>query len=1050
MSGSINFYKNFDADSSSNQERFQAELTRMLHGYTVTCISSDQNKFRLKITDSSGATVTRRELLQRLAAKLQKLKAISLHTDSDHVLQQPHVEVLSQIHDLKNLLNYITESSSEKLKGVKKAGVIALRAFGWIFKAPFAVIKAGVKQGKAVDRKIVETWRKRSSQYGPEVMKKAKLLHQAIASKNPDMTLQSVYEEHVEGSSVKSQVDEILKEKNSALKAVFRAIANLFRSTKKGGKSNKVLKQLLIQNRIHDAHFLIRKGIFSNVSLSVLHCVQDLDFSAEEKRALLRSLFHASPDIRSADRIIDVLRASGQEEDLAFAKSLVEELISSSQGEQTESLLLRAGMFAAKLGDEQLLQAAFNIDSTSQPLSEENRQLFLSLKDERGRTLLHYAAQGNNGFFVHLVAKTMREKGINNPFLVKDRYGDMPIYMMSRFLAHQLDELYGIDGNHKGSFSRAVDYCQKIKAYALAVGRASKMQGLWSAALGPLKTLVLKPIPESFAKKTVASRLNVDPIADAIAAKDFSFVEKAVTKFLRRWWRQDLSLQQYENRENKIAPGGINQLNALKRRKKQELLPLAQRFAIALKRRDVRALVDVVRWLPKDFTISNKMVDRLNQIFFYPTIETTERRTIKKEDSKNLILKEVVARIKDPKVLENLMDGQLHIGNHQWVKERVERLKDAQQRKMLSDTERQVLVLMSVKLGRVDILQDFLSSAEQGQEAIPWFEWQNKNGDTLLHLAAASEDVKTVLFVAENMANALQKSLGGKIDYRVKQSQQSLFSLSGLLARISGKRTVRDNVFNIQNGQGEKISDIISANFAHQLDRALGLNPSAIYSFSFMVGLREERIALNTIIGEEFNESVNLAMSFALSQSSALLVKGAALVATAKAGPFVGALVGFIVRLTVSLGVAAIASTVLRVLLQKKTGDMLADLEMLSRGYDNEIQQLGMDSKEVHQRLATASQQLTSNLENHYKEIHDRFCDLVKKMQIPSEVSQESREKMEAFIGLMTETFVTTGDMDEAINAMARALARLDLSVKDKQRLVEAVQQAFRFEHLLA
>lgn len=965
-----------------------------------------------------------KELLSALAIKIHEIEKDFERT---LVANQPlPVQKIERLQNAKDIYEYVSTCGKDEERNIDRVKRKVMSCILAIVKAPSKLahhIYVGLSH---LNHKTLEKWRKFRGE-DKEILAANSELRGALSSTDPSApsfeTLYSKQKEKLQAHLGPTQVrglDQLLKRKNGAINQLISSIKNFFRKEKKEIQSNSLLKEAFINKKIEDANFIIKNKLYSRITTSLLADFTSVPYLSEpDKREILTNFFHTAPEGRSLARLTEFLVGSGRRD---LAVDLIRgELEKFNQNPPNNDMerVNACRLMAAQLGDNALIEEAFGID-----LNQDNVQLpkELLLVDSKGKTLLHYACQSDNGKFVKIVADSLeRQYGMKNPFFVPDKQGNLAAHNIKPSLAHQLDITYGLNGNEKGSFSSMAFFMAKLDnrlSRGLIVDSifSGKFFGVSDASSIAFKSDIVGPT------LLVANA----PALGGMAAEAGLFygLQKMVDWVRKKIYASQLTLSLYEHRnEPRVIPEKVTL---------DPSLTYNQQLNKLLKKRDVEGVVEALSRMPPDYKISTSIVKLANEVRYFPPVNVRGNDV----DSRELIMDRLFLKCTHPDQLEKMLDVQMINGGKDWVEKKLANIEGP-----ISQNQRMALMAMAIKLGRKNIVEKAASKIPKEM----WVSWQNSDGDTLLHLACRSRDVETILTVAKKMSDSISNRQ--EVTYDIEKSKQSLLSLSGMAARYTGKRSFSENIFNIQNGSGERVQDLIPRNLANQLDDALDLDPAATGSFSHLIRLRERESPWTLAAGL----SVALPTRVLLGIYLANLTSGVAYAAYV-AGAAYGGVVGFLSAAATefTLGIVlAVSGAFIQYLGGKKVGQALSCFENSHRGYDNTVAQLGRVPKEVRQRIADAmamspvqQEALIARLNPVLNKLLEEVIQEAKIIPIFNRV--EEQEKLDHMVGRMRSVFDQKRKMPDIIRKFISLMRQVDFSEDQRKKLAEMMQAKFQ------
>ncbi len=1092
---------------------FLYKLEKILSKEAKVFVSSDKKGQQYTFTTKvflDDKLLNKNELLNTLKfhlAKAQADVADALGEASSHH-HSPHVEQLNQkVIDLLATISLIAGTKDKEPRGwrsgISKIGAVAAAAlFGLIKGARYIQhhLLTINQEALALTRRI--------EGMASEVLQANRALRQALKSKDPDApSFTALYRQYQKQPELLAKLKPLLVKKNTLLEAAFEALKNLFRGKKnKKLHYNNLLKSSLVHQKFADTNFIIKNGLYAEVTDDLLQAFSDISYASEaDKREILTNLFHTAPDANGRERIIDYLVNSGRHtfakeligQDLAKCKEEIFQLktdpfrreslkiIENDLQDQSEALkkLLHnerapknpdklalasyirtlemkydsCRALAVRMGDSALLTQAFGFELEKLNL-DDNKHLpklpldLLQGKNLQTKTLLHYAAKGNNAKLIQLVALcTENQLGIKNAFMVKDQAGDIPAHSIELKMAHQLDALYNLDGNKMGSFSSMAFYLKKTQLNVSSILRiTSEIVGKAFGAAASTASIIFPP---NFDVVTRAIAVNAPAYGGMGAGIGASLaIQKLATSISKLCYGIQLNLSQYEAKRQKQTSPFIVKAETkreLFQKKVIDVIHSNNRKAViktlnqAVKRRDAEAMLSLMYSLPDSWKPSATFIKAVNEMRYFP------------HDYRDHIMDMLFERCDVPDLIEKMMDAQIQYGGIEWVKNKVKELNSPiyNSSENIVYVHKKPLIMMAAKLGMKNVLEtiDFPDDV---------LEWQNRNGETLLHLAAQSNDVPTIALVAQKMQQRLieVKPDNQAMQYQVARSKQTALTLkeglstTGLAAQITGKKLLNGiDVFNLQNGHGKAVQDIISRDLMNRLDDYLLMPANEAGSMSDIGKLRAGEVAAEWVKDIGLVLPAKTALNFALANSLKLAVTSTFVTTSATHGIISGFFAAWSVEFATKLSLMIVGFGI-ELLMNWQAGALLYDIENAHRGYDNTITQLGATSKEVWRRFKYANdidRKKEAELRKRLNRILALIMDDVLKEVRKQAIFKES-EALQYLQKDMADCFSYNRSMPEILLKIAEIQKQAGFSEEQNKALANIIMQKFQPTNILA
>jgi len=908
----------FTTSTPEDQREIGARLGTLFKGEIDVAVSSKGFVFRrIGIKE----TLKCADLTNALAAKIRNI----VH---DLEQGQPSAEKLKELTEAKALLSKVVQlgsdvEASDRPSKIKRSMVKGVtKALTEVFDAKKKVVKGASKLASTVDKYLLDEHQKRKGE-SPAVMKANSSLRLSLESNDPyGDSFEALYTRYqtMYLSETRKEIDSLLIKKNRALDLCFSYMVNLFKGNKgEEIHSNSLLKSALENRKIEDANFIISKHLYKGITRALLDKFSAIPWMSEgDKENMLRNMFQSAlnvypQDTKGAEILLDYLFSG---ERVEFAKNLIVDVLDNTEASSEAKHLCR--LAAARNGDPELIKEAFN------PTVLESYKDWTDSKS--GKTLLHYACKSNNGEFVKQVADMMGSDKLRDVFLQPDKDGELPAYSMTLSLANQLDSLYRLDGNQSGSFCSFAWYCAKVnKAVNIGVIGSTILTSRIIGNAAATAAQIYIPAGSIFLE-TVGMHVPNDAsiISGAIAA--FLLRKPVIRLALKTMWKTQLSLKQLDSPQLKTKSDPVTSMDDFKK---------------AIKQKDVVRIADYIKNSPAEFKLSKKMMNSLVNIRFFPEKDNGI-------DYRKILMDKVFVDCDNPDLLEKFMDKQLESNGRDWVDSKLESIVQ-----VVEEPQKKALFMMAVKMGRNDIIEKI--AVNMTPES--WLGWQNRDGETLLHLACYSKDPATILYVAARMNEQMQ--LNQETVQPIERSKQNIFSWSGislvgLVTIIRGKRTFNNNVFSIQNGHGVKVQDLISRDVANSLDEILQLDPENPGSFSFLLLLKGAQESWQLTSQTMLAVPVMNVMNFLVADVMQLAIAGTFTAVLHSGGPGPAFIAATLVEFALNNSLLLVALGITHVL-GKQTGDAISNFENMTRRYDNTLTQLGNNPLEASERFSTAT-----------------------------------------------------------------------------------------------
>lgn len=293
---------------------------------------------------------------------------------------------------------------------------------------------------------------------------------------------------------------------------------------------------------------IINNGSYKDVSSVLVKLVAETGYfpSQKVKEKFFRKISNRANPKNFEKLIYDL--ANRSKEDLSLAKNIIFNKINGSNNIEDLPKLKRISLMAAEFGDIKLLDAALA------KLKEHGFTSLLSIEDEKGSNLMHYATRnGDNAKMIyHIEPRLSQEfklsnqdkkddyllgikirKSAKNIFEISNKDQMKPKYTLRKETANELDKLYGIDITKQRGFSAYVseDFRKKNRDHhgvkAGVVVGMTFLTGVIAVAIPPIITMASR-----FAQSIGAHGLYELPISGAIEAAStivaLEFTEKYI------------------------------------------------------------------------------------------------------------------------------------------------------------------------------------------------------------------------------------------------------------------------------------------------------------------------------------------------------------------------------------------------------------------------------------------------------------------------------------------------------------------------------------------
>lgn len=315
-------------------------------------------------------------------------------------------------------------------------------------------------------------------------------LRQALTSLDPNVSFQKLYQ----AQENKPAVKETLKKNNCLLKSIARFFKNKFsyryhwEDKQPELKGNSLLVLALKNRKLEDAKFIIKEGIFNNVSKNVLKAYESISvLTEEEKLEIFQLLSENAQRKEDLEVLVDYLKKSGRE---AFSKQLVEKGLTHFHTD----IQLRCKMLATSFGDLQLFEKAFGIKLSEEiikdkaKLNEVIRNFYknnFEQFDQIQEFIMHDACKSDNPLIVQFLSQAVY---VYNMRQEKSLRGLIDNMRRGILFGETIDDL---DYFGKTIQRRLPDF--GLKAFSKAIDKYKKTNGLDTDS----QDLIIKTLEEA-------------------------------------------------------------------------------------------------------------------------------------------------------------------------------------------------------------------------------------------------------------------------------------------------------------------------------------------------------------------------------------------------------------------------------------------------------------------------------------------------------------------------------------------------------------------------
>lgn len=416
-----------------------------------------------------------------------------------------------------------------------------------------------------------------------------------------------------------------------------------------------------------------------------------------------------------------------------------------------------------------------------------------------------------------------------DPFKMRDLQGVKPLHLMQISLANKVDDLYGINGNLKGSLSNAVGYYHMIaRHYAVKQQFIGSLSGKYGGSVAATILLEANPGMSQIGVFFASNSLLMGALLMGFLATR-CLVRAARSRISARMLGVDKTLSLYAGEPSRITR--IKEVD-------YKGLTNQQALKLALKKRDLGEILSRVD--KEDIEVSHSLVKELRDVHtFYHN----------GKDRRAEVLTKLALKCPNKAVAHRLLDEQLLAGHHEQVGAAIQEIlrqlptenqftaKSSQtlqfHRKQMHDIAAACL-LTAAKIGS-------LPSDEYSTDQVSFIEkvikqvkakigsgflltvTHPRNGNTLLHEVCLSRDVKAFTILADELVAGTE---GHQIEYVRKRG--------GVLSLVSENKTTltHQNVFDTPNKDGLRIYDFMDRTFARQLDQVYRFTANATGGFN--------------------------------------------------------------------------------------------------------------------------------------------------------------------------------------------------------------------------
>lgn len=627
-----------------------------------------------------------------------------------------------------------------------------------------------------------------------------------------------------------------------------------------------------------------------------------------------------------------------------------------------------------------------------------------------------------------------------NPYLVRDKSGRKPIEGMSMSLANQLDDLNGLDGNQKGSFTNSVAYLAVRYRMPPTVleGKGGylgfSVAGKFGGALASTALMGALPIDgmQDGMLKTAAEEAAINVPMFGGAGLGFAFKHGLYQTLKNKWdvWSRGLSLSLDQHptlrktevsiespkphTDYKTGIGGLAQ--AMKDRN-----PGAIKYKInALKavspppkisERQANELINILRDSAPHFKNEN---DREELLRYMMNVCTTKDQFEKIFETEMKRGGKGIETAK--KLIREFVNGEIPAFPTSAGKENPE------------ENCYKACIIAAVKMGDVNLFQELLPdtprhvvynedhkqmrNCEQvakdrqvmAQAIDPkelWLGLQDRKAtETLEHMAMASGNPHMLIEVAKQL-NAAAPTDADYTMFRLKSKQW------GGLKR------------------GKSVMDTMSREFANQMDEMLRLDPSQVGSLTDKLNSREFSHSLDLLAEGELILPFKMALNVAVKTAVLSAISTATLAGSAVGGPVGGLLAGAAAEMGTGLAVMA-GGFAGGIITGKGAAAVTKKALEVFTGDDATVGQLGASKAAVAETLEQTKKDLLAH-EDQYNELGKELIvglvfDSLQQILIDQDELEINPEDKRELIKEFNAVFDGSKTMSQNVKKMARVL----------------------------
>jgi len=800
-----------------------------------------------------GVKLSKADLIQKTAKKIESLQ-IALYTHRDPRLQKILNMRVTAANELLAQLNAASHHRSIKQYGCLGVALL-VSGIGILLNLAAQGIQTGARK---LHEYVVIKLEQRGVLEHKEMVQKAHDLKKLLSSSQP----------HSFAVAYKKLRRELPKE----------ALVVLNKTLRKMG--NGLLKTAFQQNRLADAHFIIKQKLIKNVSQSVLNELNRIPYTTkEEKEGLIHSLFTFCEDDASMSRIIKNLLAAGN-------RQLAEKLVIQQFQPGVDILKQNtARLLAAKLGSDTILEAAFGIENI-QKASEADIQAkvkeHLFIPNSKGKILLHYACEGSNAKFVTAVDKAMRNhyrennvKEVKSPFHVKDSKGVKPLSLMSMSLAHDMD-LYHDTPN---CFTNAVTYYRTIKSQSIGYMMGVSLGGQLTNSIGITATSNTSIRANFFSQNEI-----LQGSLGALGVLGWLAEKTKIGKFIaKNWLGYSRELTKYEQKPENRIDGLLIKQPAKEARLLKKLLEwrsaflsigggeTRQKMLLGLAEQNTEKVLTLLK---KDLDASGAPKSLFKGDYSDRFLDAYMNLHVYKGNQREVLLNQVFDRFSTSEHLAKALEVQINQGEvgKKCVKELLAQRASQWGKGGRFSLEQYKAALMVTVLLADEQMYDRLLAIKPGKMAFDLADgWYATGGEqtSLLHIAAT----------AKNSSHTEYAAIGHKVMKEMTAANR--FRAQADPFEEQEKRSVNPTA--LKRGD-KRVGDLISRERANRFDDSSGFS-SDDNGFSHVVNMRDDDSKWEFIHRVSGTEQVKLMINLGIATFIQNIVAICAAVGFAQGGP---------------------------------------------------------------------------------------------------------------------------------------------------------------------